>query len=134
MKTRGIQVVFCVGRALVVLFVAVTRRGFCPLDLSLGLMSHRFSWNVLVQGARLATELSYAMAREGLAEFVPTAPSTEVIERAVLGLGAHAEAWNGDWEAFERFVHDRMLRAASRLDCAPLRLRVEGPQELSLAA
>jgi hypothetical protein len=72
---------------------AFKRRGFYPLDLSLGLTRDRFSWNVLVQAARLATELSYATAREVLAEFVPNAPSTEVIEQTMLGLGAHAEAW-----------------------------------------
>ena len=69
------------------------RRGFYPLDLSLGLTRDRFSWNVLVQAARLATKLSYATAREVLGELVPNAPSTEVIEQTMLGLGAHAEAW-----------------------------------------
>lgn len=69
------------------------RHGFHPLDLSLGLMSDRFSWNVLAQAARLATELSFATARELLREFVPNAPSTEVLEQTMLGLGAHAEAW-----------------------------------------
>jgi hypothetical protein len=69
------------------------RHGFHPLDFSLGLTADRFSWNVLVQAARLATELSYATARAVLSEFVPNAPSTEVIEQTMLGLGAHAEAW-----------------------------------------
>lgn len=69
------------------------RHGFHPLDFSLGLTSERFSWNVLAQAARLATELSFATAREILSEFMPNAPSTEVIEQTMLGLGAHAEAW-----------------------------------------
>lgn len=69
------------------------RRGFYPLDLSLGFTRDRFSWNVLAQAARLATELSYATAREMLGEFMPNAPSTEVVEQTMLGLGAHAEVW-----------------------------------------
>jgi hypothetical protein len=67
--------------------------GFHPLDLSLGLCRDRFSWNVMAQAARLATELAYATARSVLGDFMPNAPSTEVIEQAVLGLGRHTEAW-----------------------------------------
>jgi hypothetical protein len=43
--------------------------------------------------ARLATKLSFAEARATLALFVPDAPSTEVIENTVLGLGRHTAAW-----------------------------------------
>lgn len=68
-------------------------RGFHPLDLSLGLGSDRISWNVLAQAARLATELAYARARSVLADFMPNAPSTEVIEQAMLGFGRHSEAF-----------------------------------------
>lgn len=67
--------------------------GFHPLDLSLGLGADRFSWNVLAQAARLATELAYARARSILSDFMPNAPSTEVIEQAMLGFGRHTEAW-----------------------------------------
>jgi len=69
------------------------RHGFHPLDLSLGLIGDRFSWNVLTMAARLATKLSFAEARTTLASFVPNAPSTEVIEQAVLGLGRHTADW-----------------------------------------
>lgn len=65
------------------------RRGFHPLDVALGLVGDRFSWNVLTLAARLATKLSFAEARATLAAFVPDAPSTEVIEHTVLGLGRH---------------------------------------------
>jgi hypothetical protein len=68
-------------------------QGFHPLDLSLGLCRDRFSWNVLAQAARLSTELAYARARSILADFMPNAPSTEVIEHAMLGFGRHSEAW-----------------------------------------
>ena len=69
------------------------RRGFHPLDVALGLVGDRFSWNVLTMAARLATKLSFAEARATLAAFVPDAPSTEVIEHIVLGLGRHTAAW-----------------------------------------
>ena len=67
--------------------------GYHPLDLSLGLGADRFSWNVLSRAVRLATELSFASAKEVLGDFVPNTPSTEVIEQAMLGFGAHAEAF-----------------------------------------
>lgn len=69
------------------------RHGFHPLDVSLGLVGDRFSWNVLTLATRLATKLSFAEARATLALFVPDAPSTEVIEQAVLGLGRHTADW-----------------------------------------
>lgn len=69
------------------------RTGFHPLDVSLGLPEDRFSWNVLAKAVWLATKLSFAEARATLAEFVPDAPSTEVIEKAALGLGRFAEQW-----------------------------------------
>ncbi len=69
------------------------RRGFHPLDVALGLPADRFSWNVLAKGVWLATKLSFAEARSTLLEFVPNAPSTEVIEKAALGLGHLAEDW-----------------------------------------
>ena len=68
-------------------------RGFHPLDVSLGLPADRFSWNVLAKSAWLATKLSFAEARSTLAEFVPDTPSTEVIEKTVLGFGNFAETW-----------------------------------------
>ncbi|MFH1344331.1 MAG: hypothetical protein ABIL01_24505 [Pseudomonadota bacterium] len=70
-----------------------SRHGFHPLDVSLGLLGDRFSWNVLTLAARLATKLSFADARATLAWFVPDAPSTEVIEQVVLGLGRHTADW-----------------------------------------
>ncbi|MBX3246691.1 MAG: hypothetical protein KF901_05855 [Myxococcales bacterium] len=69
------------------------RGGYHPLDLALGLGADRLSWNVLSRAVRLATELSFARAKTVLSEFVPNAPSTEVIEQALLGFGAHAEAF-----------------------------------------
>jgi hypothetical protein len=68
-------------------------RGFHPLDASLGLPADRLSWNVLARAAWLATKLSFAEARSTLAEFIPNTPSTEVIEKTVLGFGHFAETW-----------------------------------------
>jgi hypothetical protein len=69
------------------------RRGFHPLDLELGLVADRFSWNVLTTAVRLATRLAFAEARGTMELFVPQPPSTEVVEQAVLGLGRHAKDW-----------------------------------------
>lgn len=69
------------------------RRGFHPLDVSLGLTADRFSWNVLTLSAWLATKMSFAEARDTLARFLPSAPSTEVFEKTVLGLGRFTEEW-----------------------------------------
>jgi hypothetical protein len=69
------------------------RHGFHPLDASLGLIKDRLSWNVLMVAARLATKMAFAEAKATLAMFMPNAPSTEVIEKTVLGLGEHVAAF-----------------------------------------
>jgi hypothetical protein len=68
-------------------------RGFHPLDAALGLLADRVSPIVLAVSVRLATRMSFAEAREQLGWFVPTAPSTEVIEAALLGYGRHTQDW-----------------------------------------
>lgn len=72
------------------------RRGFHPLDLVLGLSADRFTMNVLAVAVRLATKLSFAEARSTLSLFMPSAPSTEVIEQAVLGFGQRTQQWFAD--------------------------------------
>jgi len=67
--------------------------GHYPLDFELGLLGDRISPNLLSTGARLATRMSFAEAREVLGWFVPQPPSTEVLEQAVLGLGRHTAGW-----------------------------------------
>ena len=69
------------------------RHGLYPLDESLGLSTDRFSWNVLSFAVLLSLKLSFSEARKILVECVPQAPSTEVIEQTVLGLGRHTTAW-----------------------------------------
>lgn len=68
-------------------------RGFHPLDHELGLWPDRISPGVLAMSSRLSTRMSFAEARQTLGWFLPTAPSTEVIEGAVLGYGRHTSAW-----------------------------------------
>ena len=69
------------------------REGFHPLDIELGLTADRLSMPLASKASRLSTKLSFAETREVLSWFVPNAPSTEVIEKTVLGLGARTEAW-----------------------------------------
>jgi hypothetical protein len=69
------------------------RSGFHPLDVALGLTADRISFYLLSLSARLATKLSFAQARAVLCWFLRSAPSTEVIEQAVLGLGRHTGEW-----------------------------------------
>jgi len=68
-------------------------RGFHPLDAALGLLADRISPNVLSVAVRLATRMPYAVARDLLGWFLPVAPSTEVIESAVLGYGSSTQEW-----------------------------------------
>lgn len=67
--------------------------GHFPLDFELGLLGDRISPTLLATGARLATRMSFAEAREVLGWFVPQPPSTEVLEQAVLGFGHHTAVW-----------------------------------------
>lgn len=76
-------------------------RGFHPLDASLGLFADRVSPNVLSTAVRLATRMSFSEAHEMLQWFLPAAPSTEVIEGALLGYGHHSEAFFKDQPAPE---------------------------------
>ena len=75
--------------------VGVTRgaRGFHPLDADLGLLADRVSPGLLSIAVRMATRMSFSEARDLLAWFVPTPPSTEVIESALLGYGRHTQEW-----------------------------------------
>lgn len=67
--------------------------GFHPVDVALGLTTDRLSLHLLSLAARLATTLSFALVHKALGWFVGAAPSTEVIEHAVLGLGRRTQAW-----------------------------------------
>jgi len=72
-------------------------QGHYPTDQALGLGRERVSVGVLAIAAYLATKMSFASARDVMARTLGTAsgqiPSTEVIERAVLGLGAQTQGF-----------------------------------------
>jgi hypothetical protein len=67
--------------------------GYHPLDVELGLCRDRVSMNVLSLCSRLATMMSYARVHTTLSWFLCAAPSTEVIEQTVLGLGRRTTEW-----------------------------------------
>jgi len=69
------------------------RVGYHPLDIKLGLTSDRLSMNLASVIARLATKMSYAQTHAVLWWFMQDVPSTEVIEKTVLGLGSTTAAW-----------------------------------------
>jgi len=104
---------------------AADRRGFHPLDVELGLTKDRFTMNVLGTTTRLATKMSFAEAKATASLFIPQAPSTEVIERAVLGLGHHTEDWfasrpapQGDGEVLVIMVDSKGAPTATELELA----------------
>jgi hypothetical protein len=68
-------------------------RGFHPLDAELGLFADRVSPNLLSIAVRMATRVSFSEAWQVLRWFLPAAPSTEVIEGAMLGYGRYTQAW-----------------------------------------
>src|SRR5580765_3102795 len=68
-------------------------KGHYPLDAALGLTEDRMSFGLLSLGARLATMMSFAKAQGLLCWFLGQAPSTEVLEDTVLGLGRRTGEW-----------------------------------------
>ncbi len=69
------------------------RQGYHPLDAEVGLFAERISPLLASLSARLATMLSFAQTASTLSLFLGRSPSTEVIERSVLGLGRHTYAY-----------------------------------------
>jgi hypothetical protein len=99
--------------------------GYFPLDLELGLLGDRISPTLLAAGVRLATRMSFAEAKDVLSWFVPDAPSTEVLEQALLGFGHHCAPWfevapvpDGDGEVLVILVDGKCVPTArqSELD------------------
>ena len=102
---------------------AARRQGFHPLDVTLGLSTDRFSWNVLSLSARLATKTSFADAQALVGLFLPNAPSTEVIEQTVLGLGKFTSKWfeqlgppPGDGEVLVVMIDSKGAPTATQLE------------------
>lgn len=63
--------------------------GYHPFDEAIGLTGDRFSFNLLTMSVRLATRMPYQEARQTMGFFLEAPPSTEVIEKATLGLGRY---------------------------------------------
>jgi len=92
-QARNLNTVFGVVRYFRTYFRGPHGHGFHPLDIALGLTADRMSRNVLGLAARLATTLSFARVHAVLGWFLGAAPSTEVIENTVLGLGRRTNEW-----------------------------------------
>lgn len=75
------------------------RRGFHLLDVTLGLSTDRFSWNVLSLSARLATKVSYAEAKATLGLLLPAQRALD---------GGHRADGSGPGQ-----VHRRLVRATA---------------------
>ena len=67
--------------------------GWFPLDAALGITRDRFSWRVIDLVTQLATRVSYSAARGIVQAMIGWSPSTEAIERLVIGLGSRATAF-----------------------------------------
>ncbi len=67
--------------------------GFYPLDRLLRIPGDGFSLGLTSLMTRLATKVSYAQTTLLLRCFLNWSPSTTSVERAVLGLGRHTQAW-----------------------------------------
>jgi hypothetical protein len=97
------------------------KRGFHPLDLALGLTKDRISMLLLSICVRLATKMSFELARSTAQWFLPTVPSTEVIENAALGLGRFTAEWfehrpapNGDGDVLVVLVDSKCAPTATK--------------------
>ena len=92
-KPRNLSTVFGVVRYFRSYLRGPDGHGYHPLDVDLGLTTDRLSMNVLSLASRLATMVSYARVHTTLTWFLGSAPSTEVIEQTVLGLGRRTAEW-----------------------------------------
>ncbi|HEY3358801.1 MAG TPA: hypothetical protein VGQ83_36470, partial [Polyangia bacterium] len=92
-QPRNLNTVFGVVRYSRTYLRGPQGHGFHPLDVALGLTADRLSMMVLGLGARLATIVSFARVHAILGWFLGAAPSTEVLEKTVLGLGRRTGEW-----------------------------------------
>lgn len=68
-------------------------RGTHPLDVTLGLTQDGFSFRVMESCARLSTLVSYEQVTALSLYFSDCSPSKTTVEKAVLGLGCHTQAF-----------------------------------------
>ena len=92
-QPRNLDTLFGVVRYFRTYLRGKNGHGYYPLDRELGLCHDRISMNVLSLCSRLATMMSYARVHTTLSWFLCSAPSTQVIEQTVLGLGRRTAQW-----------------------------------------
>lgn len=92
-QPRNLNTLFGVVRYFRTYLRAKSGGGHYPLDAELGLLQDRLSFGLLSLGARLSTMMSFAKAQGLLRWFLGQAPSTEVLEQTVLGLGRRTSGW-----------------------------------------
>ena len=92
-QPRNLETLFGVVRYFRTYLRGHNGHGYYPLDRELGLCHDRISMNVLSVGSRLATMMSYARVHTTLSWFLCSAPSAQVIEQTVLGLGRRTAQW-----------------------------------------
>jgi hypothetical protein len=92
-EPRNLNTLFGVVRYFRTYLRANRGPGFYPLDAELGLTQDRMSLRLLSVAARLATMMSFAKVQGLLCWFLGQAPSTEVVENTVLGLGRRTAEW-----------------------------------------
>jgi hypothetical protein len=92
-QPRNLNTLFGVVRYFRTYLRAEGGAGSYPLDAELGLTLARMSMGLLSVATRLATKMSFAQVHVMLSWFLGQAPSTEVIENTVLGLGRRTGEW-----------------------------------------
>ena len=92
-QPRNLDTIFGVLRYFRTYLRGPDGHGYHPVDLALGLTTDRLTMNLLSLAARLATFMSYARVHATMSWFLGAAPSTEVIENTVLGLGRRTGEW-----------------------------------------
>jgi len=90
---RNLSTLFGVVRYARIYLRRVGGGGFHPLDAELGLTADRISMGLVALSVRLATMMSYVRVQAMLMWFIGQSPSTEVIQKAALGLGRRTAEW-----------------------------------------
>jgi hypothetical protein len=97
--------------------------GYHPLDRLLGLPADGFSLHLTGLMTLIATKMSYAQSTLVLRCFLGWSPSKDVVERSVLGLGRHTQAWfmsaaapEGDGEVLVTEVDNKATPTATEAE------------------
>lgn len=92
-QARNLDTIFGVLRYFRTYMLGPDGHGYHPVDVDLGLTADRLSMNLLSVAARLATFMGFARVHATMSWLLGAAPSTEVIENTVLGLGRRTGEW-----------------------------------------